>query len=353
MSTNTEHFNLIKPDMSDPADITALNGNWDTIDSKLQEHEGALGEYKTELGGLQDTLDAVDQTYIVEATSYSDNTYVATNEKITTLKTGLTISFIPNTNSTTASVSLKLNNFEAMRIYQSLTSATASNSPAQNSNWLSAGKPILLTYVKSGSSGMWKTVGMRTTADDLYGTLPISKGGTGSTTVDQTPTENSTNMVFSGGVYNALLPLNTAIATKQSTIDGNVCYGGQMCVKHLTYSGQYNHGSNQTNPVVIETGFIPLGVMFTSAEYPEEHSFTTFKNFVVNNYMVNHYQGDIYTNVKVRERATGEEVVAKVCWGKDRIWITAIEDSVTDYTYFNEAGVSYHVVVFGISAPEA
>lgn len=36
MSTKTKNYNLVKPSMSDAADITAMNVNWDTIDSTLK-----------------------------------------------------------------------------------------------------------------------------------------------------------------------------------------------------------------------------------------------------------------------------------------------------------------------------
>lgn len=35
MSTRTTNFNLIKPELSDPANITAMNENWDKIDQLL------------------------------------------------------------------------------------------------------------------------------------------------------------------------------------------------------------------------------------------------------------------------------------------------------------------------------
>lgn len=35
MSTNTSRYNLVKPALTDTADITAMNGNWDTIDGML------------------------------------------------------------------------------------------------------------------------------------------------------------------------------------------------------------------------------------------------------------------------------------------------------------------------------
>lgn len=37
MSTKTTNYSLVKPALTDAADITAMNGNWDTIDSKLKE----------------------------------------------------------------------------------------------------------------------------------------------------------------------------------------------------------------------------------------------------------------------------------------------------------------------------
>lgn len=37
MSTTTKNFNLIKPELTDAADITATNQNWDTIDQALKE----------------------------------------------------------------------------------------------------------------------------------------------------------------------------------------------------------------------------------------------------------------------------------------------------------------------------
>lgn len=36
MSTTTTNFGLIKPELTDVADITAMNENWDTIDAELQ-----------------------------------------------------------------------------------------------------------------------------------------------------------------------------------------------------------------------------------------------------------------------------------------------------------------------------
>lgn len=40
MSTTTQNFGLVKPELSDAADITAMNPNWDTIDTELDKIDG-------------------------------------------------------------------------------------------------------------------------------------------------------------------------------------------------------------------------------------------------------------------------------------------------------------------------
>lgn len=42
MATNTLHYNLIKPDLDDPADIEVINNNMDKIDSELWSEKEKL-----------------------------------------------------------------------------------------------------------------------------------------------------------------------------------------------------------------------------------------------------------------------------------------------------------------------
>lgn len=37
MSTTTTNYKLVKPDLTDPADITAMNVNWDKVDDELKK----------------------------------------------------------------------------------------------------------------------------------------------------------------------------------------------------------------------------------------------------------------------------------------------------------------------------
>ena len=78
MATTTSNYNLIKPALTDVADITAFNSNWDTIDTNLKK--------ASESGG----------TPTVTATSTDGVAYTATVSNITELTNGLTITIIPN-----------------------------------------------------------------------------------------------------------------------------------------------------------------------------------------------------------------------------------------------------------------
>lgn len=51
MSTTTTNYNLIKPQLTDPADITAINPNWDILDSKLKTIDDSLSSIGSDIDG--------------------------------------------------------------------------------------------------------------------------------------------------------------------------------------------------------------------------------------------------------------------------------------------------------------
>lgn len=42
MSTLTTNYGLVKPQLTDTPDITAMNVNWDTIDTELHEKQNKI-----------------------------------------------------------------------------------------------------------------------------------------------------------------------------------------------------------------------------------------------------------------------------------------------------------------------
>ena len=53
MSTTTTKFGLIKPELTDAADITAMNENWDKIDSKFDDLDTTLETFESDFGALK------------------------------------------------------------------------------------------------------------------------------------------------------------------------------------------------------------------------------------------------------------------------------------------------------------
>lgn len=61
MSTTTTNYALVKPELTDSADITAMNSNWDTLDTKIKSVEtsiSSLDNSSVGLGNVDNTSDA-------------------------------------------------------------------------------------------------------------------------------------------------------------------------------------------------------------------------------------------------------------------------------------------------------
>lgn len=160
MSTTTTNYGLHKIDLSDaPPDITVLNDNWDTIDSELTnlKHEqtsctGTGGAYEVSVSGIE------------------------------SLTAGVSFMFTPSVGSTKASPTINVNGLGSKNIRRRISGSTsttvATGGAGGATNWLSANKPVRLTY----DGNYWIADVVKPNANDLYGTVPIESGGTGGST---------------------------------------------------------------------------------------------------------------------------------------------------------------------------
>lgn len=154
MSTTTPNYGFIKPELTDAADITAMNENWDKLDVEISKN----GQVIT-IGG-------------------DGAAFTATVPGITELKAGLGFTMIPNTNSTTTAPTLNVNGLGAKNIKQLTGYNTGTAVNGTVSNWLVAGKPVGVRY----DGTYWIVDVPRPNANALYGTVAITNGGTGATT---------------------------------------------------------------------------------------------------------------------------------------------------------------------------
>lgn len=107
--------------------------------------------------------------------------YTATVDGMAVLKTGMRLTIIPHTASTAANATLNVNSLGAKYIRQPLNTNTSSTTAGASAGWIIANKPVTLMY----NGTYWITESTTITdANNLYGTLPITKGGTGATTAE-------------------------------------------------------------------------------------------------------------------------------------------------------------------------
>ena len=86
---------------------------------------------------------------------------------------------IPNKTSTTLSPTLKINSLPVISIIMPVDGTTTNDftNGATENDWLSANIPVEICY----DGTRWRTEVKASSAADLYGTIPVNKGGTGKT----------------------------------------------------------------------------------------------------------------------------------------------------------------------------
>ena len=115
-------------------------------------------------------------------TSGTGDAYIATVEcqYSQTIAFGSKITIIPHVTSTTTSPTLKVNDLAAKPIRMPITYNTSATSVGSIASWIVKNVPITLEY----DGTYWKTISCpRPSAQYLYGTVPVSSGGTGLTSV--------------------------------------------------------------------------------------------------------------------------------------------------------------------------
>ena len=125
--------------------------------------------------------DAGGKNIVVDAISSDGATYTATVEDLEELYNGLAITIIPNKTSTTTAPTLNVNGLGAKPIRLSLSQSNSLTCQAASSDYYAEKRPIQLMFDSNWlSTGMWRVTNkQRPSAVDLYGTTPVTSGGTG------------------------------------------------------------------------------------------------------------------------------------------------------------------------------
>ena len=104
-------------------------------------------------------------------TAGTGSAYTATVEGIDTLETGITFMMVPHVSSEIVDPTLDVNGLGAKSIRRRVSGDTAITVTGSTENWISANKPIMVTY----DGDYWVVDFDRPNANDLYGTLGSDK----------------------------------------------------------------------------------------------------------------------------------------------------------------------------------
>lgn len=186
------------PLQSDEYDVDIFNENFKELDGKIDEN------YETMSNNMAQKADVSD---VEEETSdlreYIDEVESDLNTKIN----GKAASSHTHTKSQITDFPSSIKNPNAITLKVGSTTTTYDGSAAKSVD-------INATSVGAATSGHTHS------ADSISGILPVTKGGTGQSSVDTTPTSGSSKMVTSGGVYAALGKL--PVYTGNKSINNNV-----------------------------------------------------------------------------------------------------------------------------------
>lgn len=119
---------------------------------------------------------------IVTASSTDGKSYTATVPGITELTYGVSFIMIPNVVSASTTPTLNINGLGSKYIKRGLSNLTTSAQPGYINTWLAANIPLRVMY----DGTQWIVEGHSKPASvDLYGNVPIAKGGTGASTAEE------------------------------------------------------------------------------------------------------------------------------------------------------------------------
>ena len=118
---------------------------------------------------------------VVAATSADGVAYAATVPAVTQLTNGMLITIVPNITSASKTITLNVNGLGDKMVRLPLSFNNAAMTTPKLETYFTEGRPITLQYDANylAGDGIWKTFGkQRSSAQDLYGTVPIEGGGT-------------------------------------------------------------------------------------------------------------------------------------------------------------------------------
>lgn len=197
--------------------------------SGMEEVDAHLTDTSNPHNVTAEQIGAVSSTPF-DMTSTDGVNYTCTVPGISALTVGASFTGLPKKESTSQVVKLNVNGFGVKLLRRRVSVGSATTAPGYDDTWLSANKPIRITY-----DGLFWVVDMvQAHASDLMGSVPVIKGGTGATTGVQAcanlgalPTAGGTMSgaldMGSNRITNLATPTNDFDAATKKYVDEHCC----------------------------------------------------------------------------------------------------------------------------------
>jgi hypothetical protein len=158
-------------------------------DSNYSYERAKIGDGVTVVSNLP-FVDDAKGNHVVTATSTDGITYTATVPGVKKLTTGTSFIIVPNKASTSTQPTLNINGLGSKYIRRRLSSLATSAQVGYTAAWLAVNMPFRVMY----DGTQWIVEGHeKPTSADLYGNVPINKGGTGA--------DNAIDALANLGIY--------------------------------------------------------------------------------------------------------------------------------------------------------
>lgn len=167
------HLSEIDTLLDSKSDTNHTHANATTTDSGMMSSAD-----KVKMDGIEER--ATHGIPIIQMTSTDGIAYTATIDGIMELTAGMTYLFVPNMTTTSTTPTLNVNGSGACKIRRKLSIGTATGASGELTTMFYANRPTLLMYDTSiGSNKFWFALEFtKPCAIDLYGYVPVRKGGT-------------------------------------------------------------------------------------------------------------------------------------------------------------------------------
>ena len=191
--------------------------------------------------------------FIGEATSSDGVAYSATIPGVYELYAGLEIVIIPQLESTSETITIDVNGLGAKNVRLPLSSNTTTLVMPAQPNYYTAGRPVKLRYDAAWlNKGAWVVAErQRTSANDLYGTVPVKNGGTGADNAE----EALANLGAAPAGYGLGVFPKDITADKLDTTTSNGWYrlaNQSITVGGYTYPDWYVHVVKYNNSYLVQ-----------------------------------------------------------------------------------------------------